>query len=229
MVGARRTAHVASDRVVHASVFRARARSEGARSSEARRSSGHREPEPGVARRGHCERVVERRRARSAWSRACTTSRPSTEGERRAGPRQKICVSFCDGKLVGRQPDRLGSSEVVFDGIAVPSGTSSLELSAYAFNGDGVKSETTRRRIEIVPVSRAKARAWLVDVGVDAYASPNLDLSFAVADATALGDELEPALASRFEVHRVPLLGRRRGDAGGTRTAFRRGVARAPR
>jgi hypothetical protein len=79
---------------------------------------------------------------------------------------------------------------------AVPShhGGEAMEFAAYAFNGDRVKSDTARRTWTPPPPSPAMPlrprRAFVLTIGVDDYAEKRLDLNFAVADATVIGDRL---------------------------------------
>lgn len=128
---------------------------------------------------------------------------------------------FRGGKLVGRQPSELGSSsEVTFTGIRLPRGLVETELSAYAFNDFGVKSETARFALKAPAASppEAKPRAFLVHIGENAYVDPKWNLDYAVADATLLGDKLAESLSSSFDVRSVRLLSTRVDGMSGSRS-----------
>lgn len=137
---------------------------------------------------------------------------------RSAGPRDVRL--FRDGRLVGRQPAVLGgSAEVVFEGLSLPS-SGEVSFSAYAFNDDGVKSETARKSHVVAPTTPTPPRAYIINIGINAHAEPSLDLDFAVADAEALGAALELALKDRYDVRVTPLLGAAAKDPSGRREAL---------
>ena len=78
--------------------------------------------------------------------------------------------------------------------VTIPSDGKELEFSAYAFNEDRVKSESAffswkppPRRLGQKPRQR---RAFVLTIGVDAYAEKRLDLNFAAADARLIGERL---------------------------------------
>jgi uncharacterized caspase-like protein len=81
-----------------------------------------------------------------------------------------------------------------------------IELSAYAFNDDRVKSETSRIRFP-VPAAAAPGprRAFVVNIGIDDYDEKRLKLQFAASDARLLGSQL--ATIPGYTVHRVTLAG----------------------
>ncbi len=62
-------------------------------------------------------------------------------------------------------------------------------LSAYAFNRDNVKSIDAVLAVTGAPSLARKGTAYLVAVGIDRYANPQFDLSFAVADAADFAAE----------------------------------------
>jgi WD40 repeat protein len=124
-----------------------------------------------------------------------------------------------DGRLVGHAPqdfgqltlDASGQATVTFD-IQVPAGTSdgTVELSAYAFNSDNVKSVTTRYTHELQDNSRAgDARAYLVSIGVNASDNPSFALRYAANDARLVQDALSSELRrlGRYaDIVNVPLI-----------------------
>ena len=108
---------------------------------------------------------------------------------------------FRDGQLVGYHPSkdgivRLGRNRKAtlrFEHIKLPrrKGKSEVELSAYAFNSDRVKSVTHRvtYRLPEHLVPR-KGVAYVICVGVNAFDSPSWDLRFAANDARSIGESL---------------------------------------
>jgi len=129
---------------------------------------------------------------------------------------------FRDERLVGLyegagRPDsdagRRGARQVVFPNIALPtSGADAVEFSAYAFNADGVKSETQRRRYKLPATEPKPRRAFVIAVGVNAYENRSWDLRYAADDARASGTIIARHLeaAGAFdEVHTVSLIAER--------------------
>ena len=109
---------------------------------------------------------------------------------------------FRNGRLVG--VDASGASrgtqetyEVAFRDIALPTGVSRVvDFSAYAFNGDGIKSDTAHYRYAS-PVAPLRSRkAFVVVVGVNAHENPSWDLRYAAEDARAIGTQLRARLAN---------------------------------
>jgi sugar lactone lactonase YvrE len=99
-----------------------------------------------------------------------------------------------------------------------------LEISAYAFNEDRVKSLTDRYIYQIPEdIAVAKRRAYLITMGVNAFEDPAWDLQFAASDARrvqqALGSRLQEL--RKFEVVQIWLISdrgvRRPGEAPATR------------
>lgn len=105
---------------------------------------------------------------------------------------------FRDGQLVGYIDGDLGLGESdslthTFTGIRLPRQASvdEVEFSAYAFNSDRVKSSTARLSY---PVPKAlglhKGRAYVITLGVDAFADSTWNLDFAAADARLLSETI---------------------------------------
>lgn len=102
-------------------------------------------------------------------------------------------VLFRDGQLVGASPqaegmvqlDAEGKATIRFDGIKLPrrADKTQVEFSAYAFNVEGVKSETARRAFTLPSLSPRQGVAHVVCIGVDAFDDPSWDLRYAVRDA----------------------------------------------
>ena len=104
---------------------------------------------------------------------------------------------FRDGRLIGLDgsAQRAGGNkregwQMTFRDIALPtrSRVESVEFSAYAFNGDGVKSDTHRLEYELPEAEPQSRRAFVVVVGVNAYENRSWDLHYAAEDARASGD-----------------------------------------
>jgi hypothetical protein len=123
----------------------------------------------------------------------------STSGSRESGI--KNIRLFRDGQLVGYQdgeikPDDNGKAQVTFTDIALPRNSGrQVEFSAYAFNSDHIKSETTKYSY-VLPneLQPQKGRAYIVAMGVNNYDAPELNLRFAVNDAIGLTAALGQAL-----------------------------------
>lgn len=101
-----------------------------------------------------------------------------------------------------------GDSNAVFEWrftVPVPTGpgTEQQEFSAYAFNEDRVKSETTRFTYRTPATPPRKPRAFVIAVGIDDYDEPRLRLQFAAGDARLIGERL--ADIAGYETHRVML------------------------
>jgi WD40 repeat protein/uncharacterized caspase-like protein len=101
---------------------------------------------------------------------------------------------FRDGQLVGYAPTTEGElpvdsqtkSAIQTFTVRLPrsKGRRQIEFSAYAFNVDRVKSRTDRR-VFTLPAARpsVKGRAYLLNIGVNAYENPAWNLRFAANDA----------------------------------------------
>ena len=133
---------------------------------------------------------------------------------------------FRDGRLVELK-ENLGQSapssadtwRVTFGDIALPtSDVEAVEFSAYAFNADGIKSDTHRFRFEDLPEAEARPRrAFVIVVGVSAYQNESWDLHYAAEDARAAGDivtEHLKASGTFDEVHTVSLIAERDDESG---------------
>ena len=139
---------------------------------------------------------------------------------------------FRDGRLVELKEDLGQSAEsspdtwrVTFPNIALPtSDVEAVEFSAYAFNADGIKSETHRFRFDDLPeVEAGPRRAFVIVVGVNAYQNASWDLHYAAEDARAVGDIVTKHLEASGafdEVRTVSLIAERgkSGEVTGTAT-----------
>lgn len=91
--------------------------------------------------------------------------------------------------------------------VRVPTGTASANtlFTAYAFNEDRVKSETTRLAYTRLAMLARKPRAYILAIGIDNYDEPRLTLRFAANDARLLSARL--AALPGYELHQLAVLG----------------------
>ena len=109
---------------------------------------------------------------------------------------------------------RDGKTSYVFRNIHLPRhGENKVELAAYAFNTDRVKSETVRATVDNVGAA-ARGRTVLITIGVNASESSKYRLDFAANDAHRMSEILGTRLtASGHDLVRVNLVSDY--DAGG--------------
>lgn len=120
---------------------------------------------------------------------------------------------FRDGQLVGSLAGNLpgGRATRTFT-VRLPrrSGVRTVELSAYAFNVDRVKSLTDRRSVAVpARLTPRRGSAFIVAVGVNACQQAALDLRYAANDARRMLDVVGASLQAAGgydEVVRVPLI-----------------------
>ena len=132
---------------------------------------------------------------------------------------------FHDGAMVetrdfARAGPFLGAVQswiVAFRDIELPtSGSGAIEFSAYAFNADGIKSETHRISYLRPGEHAARRTAFLIVVGVNAYENPAWDLQYAAHDARATGKIVSRHLraSGQFEEVNIVSLVSERNDSG---------------
>src|SRR5690606_13426799 len=135
---------------------------------------------------------------------------------------------FRDGQLVGWADGEVvagtGRTALTFDGVALPTDADTLTFSAYAFNADRFKSRSPLSELALPPagVPERPRRAYVVSLGVDAFADPAWDLRFAANDARAFQETLPPLLEASGvydEVVAVPLLAAHDGQGAGAADA----------
>ncbi len=83
------------------------------------------------------------------------------------------------------------------------------QLTAYAFNRENIKSADAALMIEGDGSLKRQASAYILTAGVNRYANPDYNLSFAVSDAQAVGQELLRQLTGLGEygkIEMIPLL-----------------------
>ncbi|WP_316858930.1 caspase family protein [uncultured Cohaesibacter sp.] len=121
---------------------------------------------------------------------------------------------FRDGQLVGQhtptEEEKAGNRAIRFDNILLPRAeTQSNEeasevreqttaFSAYAFNREGIKSETVSKAYRLPEPaetdSPASRTAYVISVGIDLYDNPAWNLNFAGADASVSADDVAMGL-----------------------------------
>src|SRR5260370_40469535 len=82
-------------------------------------------------------------------------------------------------------------------------------LAAYAFNRDNVKSKDAELSLTGADSLKRPGTAYILAIGVNAYSNPQYNLKYAVADATAFGEEVrhqQQQIAHYEHVEVVPLL-----------------------
>ena len=118
-----------------------------------------------------------------------------------------------EGQLVGYAPEdpgevrvdgKTGKTRLMFRNVRIPDGVEEVGFSAYAFNVDGVKSETAKYQYHVDAVAPAKSgRAYLISIGVNAYENPTWDLQYAAKDARVLNETVAKALRESGEYAEV--------------------------
>ena len=98
--------------------------------------------------------------------------------------------------------------------LPTAAGTEVSDFSAYGFNEDRVKSDTTHFSYSRPAMIPRKPRAFIIAVGIDAYDEDRLALSYAASDARLLGDRL--GAIPGYDVRRLTLAGTKLPD-GSTR------------
>jgi WD40 repeat protein len=87
--------------------------------------------------------------------------------------------------------------------------TGENRLSAYAFNRDNVKSKDAELSLTGADSLKRPGTAYILAIGVNAYSNPQYNLKYAVADATAFGEEVrhqQQQIAKYEHVEVAPLL-----------------------
>lgn len=88
-------------------------------------------------------------------------------------------------------------------------GSDKLTFSVYAFNEDRVKGETATYTYTRPPGPQRTPRAFVLNIGIDGYAEPRLELNYAVADAKLIGDRL--ITIPGYEMRHAMLVGTKGG------------------
>jgi WD40 repeat protein len=106
---------------------------------------------------------------------------------------------FRDGQLVAntKLDHPLADGDFKFTDIQLPTAAKSVTFTAYGFNSERVKSPTVEKKYDYDPGTPRKARAYLVQVGVNRYEATGCDLKGSVNDAEALSRVLIDKLRGR--------------------------------
>lgn len=121
---------------------------------------------------------------------------------------------FRDGQMVARTSpgDELlvaqqdaAPRRLTFPKIRLPGGgADDMRFSAYAFNADGIKSETAEFAYRKLATGETRSRtAYVVAVGIDTYSAPSWRLRYAGADAKASLDIVAAGLKAGGQFDRV--------------------------
>jgi hypothetical protein len=110
---------------------------------------------------------------------------------------------FRNGRLVAGYPGGPGQAPKALtpgpDGkvhhrfvVALPTGAGNrrVTFSAYAFNSDRIKSDTATMAFVAPPAAARPRRAFVLAIGINAYAEPRLKLNYAANDAALIAHRL---------------------------------------
>jgi WD40 repeat protein len=148
-------------------------------------------------------------------------ARPDTKHVAGSGARDLRL--FRDGSLVKHwNGDVLHGSECSDLTADVTLGAGLNHLTAYAFNSSDIKSDDAGSDAEGPDESKEKGIGYIISVGVDQYAQPNLNLRYAREDAQSFASEFVKAQGSlhNFSKTVTVLLLDEQATAGHIRTAL---------
>ena len=89
-------------------------------------------------------------------------------------------------------------------------GEASQVFTAYAFNEDRIKGETSTRTWERAAITPRPRRAYVLAIGIDDYDTPRFRLNYAVADARLMASRLSDIPG--YETHQLVLAAERGAD-----------------
>lgn len=162
------------------------------------------------------------KRKRYRGSRGYDGLRP---GGRTLGPGAVLVKLFRDRQLVAqldldaaqlRQFETEGQISLTIEALTLPADRAQVTFSAYAFNDDGIKSETAHRTLARATPRAISQSAYVLAVGVDRYDNPDWNLRHAASDAEATAALIAQGLrqtGSYEAVHTVYLVSRLKADA----------------
>lgn len=87
--------------------------------------------------------------------------------------------------------------------VPLPSGRKTIDVAAYGFNADRVKSDNVGITITPPRFTPRRPRAFVLTIGIDHYREPQLELGFAVSDARLIAGQL--AHIPDYEMHPASL------------------------
>jgi hypothetical protein len=104
---------------------------------------------------------------------------------------------FRDGQLVGYREGTLQDGDFTFSNIQLPATATSVAFTAYAFNSERIKSPTAAVDYAYQPGPPVRARAWLLQIGVNHYQASGCELHGSVTDAEQVSKVLGERLTAR--------------------------------
>lgn len=112
---------------------------------------------------------------------------------------------FVNGRNAGRQVPEPGSNRITAE-VPLGSGSNAIALRAYDANG-AIFAETPPLRLtRESPAAAAAGKLYVLAIGIDHYANPELTLRFAVADAKRVAEEIARVAAPLFGPPETTLL-----------------------
>jgi uncharacterized caspase-like protein len=114
------------------------------------------------------------------------------DGNHASGSGARDLRLFRNGLLVKVWPGDVleGSGKKTLE-ATIPVIAGENHLSAYAFNRDNVRSSNARLLLNGANSLKRSGSAYVLAIGVGQYENPEYNLSYTVADATALGEQLK--------------------------------------
>jgi WD40 repeat protein/uncharacterized caspase-like protein len=135
---------------------------------------------------------------------------------------------FRNGQLVANTAldTPLESGDFKFQEIQLPTSAGIATFAAYAFNSERVKSATTQKVYAYKTSGAGKARAWLLQIGINHYRATGCELRGSVPDAEELSRVLSERLEQRgLDVRAVRLVSDGKED-GATKERIREALER---
>lgn len=125
----------------------------------------------------------------------------------------EVTESLADWRRVNRLPDPGPDGVYRYSFVErIPTGgPDQLTFSVYAFNEDRVKGDTASFTYTRPPGPKRTPRAFVLNIGIDAYQEPRLELNYAVADARLVADRL--VTIPGYEMRHAMLSGTKGGAA----------------
>lgn len=137
---------------------------------------------------------------------------------------------FRDGRLVKRWTNPTASGEpasLTFE-TTIPCATTPnrVRFTAYAFNGDRVKSQTASAHHDTPQCPPAQPVAYVITIGVNASQDPKWTLNYAVNDSRVMASSLSRISGYRVVSVRLESVGKEWVDGRATKASIREVLAR---
>lgn len=125
----------------------------------------------------------------------------------------EVTETLADWRKANRLPDPGpdGIYRYTFTEPIPTGGSDQLVFSVYAFNEDRVKGNTASFTYTRPAGPKRKPRAFVLNIGIDAYQEPRLELNYAVADARLVANRL--AAIPGYEMRHALLTGTKNSAA----------------